>query len=290
MPKPPKSKPPLAPELITDFEKWLDKREHPAVGYLELDSAPPGEGYFDGAALARLRACAIGFARTPDGSEIVLVERGGESPMAVVCLGSEGEIDTLATSPEEFLHLLARGETGNSDLDDEEATSRDALARWLKKRKVAEVAGPPFDLGAFLEGRESRNTAPMVGEDKRGGAGYDVLGPRLRQIAELVGRRVDDPKLVEFVTGELKKKVPASLSDVKESDWIEAPKRGLQLLLENHLLHPKYPELKKSARSYVPYVSAAYLETKLGEPLPFGIGFDSDRAEIEAALGEPSGT
>jgi hypothetical protein len=288
MSKPKKPTRPAAPSLLIEFAQWLESQDDDAVGYFELTEDPPGEGHFQTKAESkRFSACAVPFARTGDGSEIVLVDRGAKLPMAVVFLNSEGGEITLGASPEEFLLALAKADTGISDLDDEDATGRKKLAAWLKKKQVRAPKAPPFDLGAFLdpEGSPTIEAAPPP----RDLGGYDRLPPMARRLAMFVGRRVDDPEFVTFVTQEMKKKVPASLSWIEDSDWIEGGKKmGFDVLLESKLLHDAFPEIPKSKTSYIPYVAGIYYREKSVE-LPFGVTIDMDAAGLEKRLGPPAG-
>jgi hypothetical protein len=284
---------PTLPPLMVEVARWLEKHDDHALGYFELSNDPPGEGHFhDQAAETKLAAHAILFARTGDGSDIVLVDRGGGLPYAVVYLDSEGGENTIATSPEQFLLLLAEAETGVSDLDDEDATEREVFAAWLAKKKVKAPEAPPFDLGAFLEGQDQTAAVPAdisVAPAPKGA--YDSLPPHARQLALLVGRRADDPELVTFISKELGKKVPASLSWSKDYEWVEAGKKhGIDLLFYSHLLHDAYPEIPKSKTSFIPYLSIINFRPGYRHPLPFGVAPDMDRAALEKCLGAPACT
>ncbi len=281
------------PPLLAEFAKWLEDHDDNAVGYFELADDPPGEGYFETKEEEKkFQSKAMSFARTPDGSEVVLVDRGPGLPCPVVFLNSEGGEDTIAVSPEEFLLLLAKGETGVFDLDDEDATERKALAAWLKKKKVKAAKAPPFDLGEFLEGRdkagvESISAAPPLPPPASGDI-YDKLPKSARRLALFVGRPATDPELVAFVTSELGKKIPASLSWSKDYAWVEASKKhGVDLLFQSHIYLDAYPEIRKSKSSFIPYLSAVCFRDSYKDPLPFGVTRDMDNAALEALLGSP---
>ena len=283
------------PSILTEFATWLEDYDDNSVGYFELSDDPPGEGYFESKEEeVKLQSKALLFARTPDGSEIVVIDRGNGLPCPVVLLNSEGGEETIAGSPEEFLVLLSKGETGNFDLDDEEATARKVLAAWLKKKKVKAIPAPPFDLGAFLEGRD--NPAPEASAPAAAlppppsGEVYDTLPEGIRRLALFVGRPATDPELVAFVTSELGKKMPTSLSWSKEYAWVEAAKKhGIDLLFESHVYHDAYPEIPKSKSSLIPYLSSVCFRDNYKDPLPFGITRDMDAAALEAKLGPPLG-
>ncbi len=283
------------PPIMAKFAEWLGERDDNAVGYLELTSDPPGEGFFENKDEEQaFQKAALLFARTPDGSEIVLINRGPTLPCPVVLLNSEGGEETIAVSVEEFLLLLAKGETGVFDLDDEDATERKALAAWLKKMKVKAIKAPPFDLGEFLEGKDASagetSAAALSPPPPPSGDGYDKLPDRARRLALLVGRPASDPELVALVTAELGKKVPASLSWSKDYEWVEASKKhGIDLLFESHIHHDAYPEIQKSKSSFVPYLSGIYFREQYKEPLPFGVTWGLDDAALEALIGPPTG-
>jgi hypothetical protein len=283
------------PPLMVELAGWLEKHDDHAVGFWELAEGTPGEGHFqDDAAAARLAAHALLFARTGDGSEVVVVERGGGLPQAIVYLDSEGGETTIATSPEQFLLALAEADTGVTDLDDEDATERPAFAAWVAKRKLEPPKAPGFDLGAFLEGKEQTAAAkpePAAGPPPADSRRYESMAPRTRRLALLIGRRADDPELMAFVTDELKKKVPASLSWSKDYQWVEADKKhGINLLFESHVLHDAYPEIPKSKTSFIPYLANIYFSAAYPDPLPFGVRYDADVATLQKSLGAPAGT
>jgi tetratricopeptide (TPR) repeat protein len=144
------------PLLMQEFAIWLEDeveiREDDAWP-LELAKRESGEAWFlDPAVQTRWEEDSTMFARTLDGSEIALVDRDG-LPTAVVYLGGEGDIKTLATSPEEFLHLLAKADTG-VELDKVPASARKTLAAWLKKKGVRVPRAPAFHIASILKPRK----------------------------------------------------------------------------------------------------------------------------------------
>jgi len=128
------------PPLLEDFARWLETREHFALGDFELSRAPVDEAWFeDAAAGATLTRSATGFLRTFDGSQVILVDPGAGAPLAIVLLDSEGEFRTIASSPEEFLSLLATATTGVFELDDETTPGW----RWTRPRPCSTGSSGP---------------------------------------------------------------------------------------------------------------------------------------------------
>ena len=282
------------PALMVELASWLDQHDDHALGFWELADGTPGEGHFQNAASeSKLVACALLFARTGDGSEVVVVEREAGQPQVVVYLDSEGGETTIATSPEQFLLSLAEGDTGVMDLDDEDATEREAFAAWVAKKKLAVPKAPAFDLGAFLEGKDQ-----MAGAAQPAAAGgpppdtscCEGMAPHTRRLALFIGRRADDAELVAFITNDLKKRVPDSLSWSKDYAWVEAGKKhGINLLFQAHVRHDAYPDIAKSKSSFVPYLESVHFQESYRDPLPFGVTYDADLPALHKALGMPAG-
>jgi len=157
------------------------------------------------------------------------------------------------------------------------------LRTWLAKNNVKAPKAPPFDFSAYLDGAPA--TAPPVAR-LTGPLPEAVAGltPMLRTIVTLVGRRADDPELVDFVTNTLGQKVPSSVTDVGGSKNVVAKKKGIELVFDHDLKNEKYPLIHKSKSSYVPYLSTVFLTKKLTEPLPFGLEFGMSVEEVTAKL------
>lgn len=96
------------------------------------------------------------------------------------------------------------------------------------------------------------------------------MTPRLQQIVRLVGRRADDPEVVDFVTNTLGKQVPDSTTDIGGLKYVVVKKQGIELGFGHDLKNDKYPLINKSKKSYVPYLQIAWLSARFGEPLPSG--------------------
>jgi hypothetical protein len=146
----------VIPPLLEKFGAWLSSQESGSLGYFSLrtESVPI---QWDPDRIPRIQRDAFAFLSLPDGSLLLLVNVGAGSPPAVALLGSEGDTDSVATSLEEFLILLSKGETGISDLDeddpDEESGSgRQRLKTWLARHKIKPPKSLPFDFDGVLDG------------------------------------------------------------------------------------------------------------------------------------------
>ena len=114
---------------------------------------------------------------------------------------------------------------------------------------------------------------------------FAKLPPRFRKLAELHGRRADDPNVVAFVTEELDAKVPISATDMTEAKAIKAKKEGFTLWFEHDKLNDAFPLIVKTKSSYLPYLAEISLGESWSEPLPFGLSGRMTLEEVEARLG-----
>ncbi|WP_257460446.1 hypothetical protein [Archangium lipolyticum] len=141
------------PPLLADVGAWIGKQPHGTLGWFDALEATAIPKEWNPEKENRLRRDAFAFMSLPDGSLLVLVNTGVKAPPAVALLGSEGEARTVANSLEEFLKLWSQGETEIHELDDEEgASGREALASWLKAKKVKAPRAKTFDFAAWLDG------------------------------------------------------------------------------------------------------------------------------------------
>jgi hypothetical protein len=277
------------PPLLRKVGEWVGEQDHGTLGWFDglVAEAVPKE--WDPAKADRLRAAAFSFLNLPDGSLLLLVKPGGKAPAAVALLGSEGETQTVANSLEEFLALWSQGETDISDLDDDDAGSgREALSAWLKKNKVRAPKAKAFDFTAWLDG----DTKPAATPQAPSFSPTEVmakLGPKTRQVASVLGRRADAPEVVAYVTEVLGKKLPASTSENNDSVNVSAPKHGVELVLSHDILHDAFPPIPKTARSFIPYVSLAWVRAAMGEEV-LGVPWKAkSEAEVVKVLGAPTG-
>lgn len=275
------------PPLLTAFGAWLGTQKRGALGYfdtLRIERVP--RTWHEGAA-DRLERAAYVFLGMGDGSMLALLDTGRpKAPLAVVLLDSEGEARTVATSLEEFLHLFAKGETGVPDLDDDEATGREALAAWLAENKIKAPKAKDFDFQAWLDGDSEAAAAPVVAPAREPSEALLALPPKLRALAALVGLRADDPT-VAVAIGELGGKVPTSATDMGTAKVVNAAKLGVSVYFNHDILNDAFPLLPKTKSSYLPYVSQVTFTDKWSEALPFGLGWKNGPDEVERALGAP---
>ena len=276
------------PPLLASFGAWLSSQDYGSLGWFALRTEAVAAEWYPGG-ISNIQSKAFSFLRLPDGSLLLLVDTGEGSPSAVALSGSEGETDSVATSLEEFLMLLSRGETGIADLDLAEAPARTQLKAWLMENKVAAPKASPFDFDGFLDGTLH---VPVPTGPRASGLVDDSflrLAPLVRQVAAMVGRRADDAELVEFITGTLGQKIPNSTTDASASKHVVAKRYGLELLFSHDVKNMKYPPVFKSKRSYLPYLELAWLYPTLPDALPFGLKFGMSAEEITDVLGEPAG-
>ena len=103
----------------------------------------------------------------------------------------------------------------------------------------------------------------------------------------MLGRRIDDPEVVAWVA-ELGKKLPLSTSERSEDANIEAPKAGIELVVSHQVLNEAYPPIRKTAKSFVPYVTLVWPTAKIGETI-LGIPWDvASEKDLTKVLGAPA--
>jgi len=275
------------PPLLQEFGAWLAEQEHGSLGWFDSLQAESVPEEWDPKSADRLQRDGFSFLHLPDGSLLVLLETGAKGPPAVVLLGSEGETATVASSLEEFLALLSRGETGINDLDEEEAEGRPKLRAWLSEHKVKASKTKRFDFDAYLHGPAPAAAPAAAASSAPVPEVVAGMTPFIRKVVTLVGRRADDPELVDFVTQTLGKKVPDSTTPANDSKNVEAKKHGLEMNFSHDLMNEKYPPIKKSKSAYVPYLGLVWLREKLPEPLPFDLKFRMTAEELTSRLGQP---
>jgi hypothetical protein len=252
----------VVPPLLQSFGEWLAKQKYGAVGWFELQASKvPKE--WSPEATERLRRDGFCFLSLPEGSELVLLKTGTDSPPAVVLLGSEGDSSCVATSLEEFLLSLGQGETGIDDLDDEECEGREELRTWLKKNKVTAPKAASFDFDAYLTGPlpvpqpVPIATAPIPEVD----APHDIFA----EIKATLGKPIDSPEVAAFLAKHPKHKVDR-VSDGQQS--VEAPSHGFAL-------------------TFSPPDGSFTGRTKQQRVLTLGLTFADSFEQIIAKLGPP---
>ncbi|NMO22955.1 hypothetical protein HPC49_45400 [Pyxidicoccus fallax] len=278
------------PPLLADVGAWVGQQPHGSLGGFDALTAEAIPTEWSPEHSERLRREAFAFLGLPDGSLLVLVNAGAKAPPAVGLLGSEGEIRTVANSLEEFLHLWSRGETDIHELDDEDgASGRKALAAWLKAKKVKVPKAKDFDFAAWLDGGRIAE-APAVAVPGPSSAGVmQKLGPKTQRLASILGRRADDPEVIAYVTEVLGKKVPPSTTENNDAVNVAATKHGVELVFSHDILNEAWPPVPKTGKTFIPYVSYAWVRSKIGEPV-LGVPWKvASEAELTQVLGPPTG-
>ncbi|WP_342380464.1 hypothetical protein NVS55_12670 [Myxococcus stipitatus] len=279
------------PPLLTKFGAWVAEQDHGTLGSFDGLEAEAIPTEWSPEKADRLRREAFSFLSLPDGSLLVLVRTGVKPSPAVALLGSEGETRTVANSLEEFLSLWARGETEVSELDDVDDAGRALLSAWLKGQKVKVPKAKDFDFSAWLDGETSSpKAAPSVsGPGFAPTALVEKLGPKLRQVASVLGRRIDAPEVITYVTEVLGKKLPASTSVNTSSANVSAPKSGIELALSHDVLNDAFPPIAKTAKTFIPYVSRVWVRAAVGETI-LGVPWKAASVEeVTKVLGPPTG-
>ncbi|NOK23252.1 hypothetical protein [Corallococcus carmarthensis] len=282
------------PPLLADVGAWIGKQPHGTLGWFDALVAEPIPKEWNPEKADRLRRDAFAFLHLPDGSLLALVNPGADAPRAVALLGSEGEARTVANSLEEFLAQWSQGETEIGELDDEEgASGREALAAWLKAKKVKAPKSKDFDFAAWLDGDAvpppTASAHPAAVHTFTPTEVMKKLGPKARQLASVLGRRADDPEVIAYVTGVLGKKVPASTSENTDSVNVEAAKHGVEIVFSHDILNDAFLPIPKTAKTFIPYVASAWMRSKMGEEI-LGVPWKvKAEAEVTKLLGPPTG-
>ncbi|NHZ60848.1 SMI1/KNR4 family protein [Massilia genomosp. 1] len=284
------------PALMAKFFTWLAPYEYGDLGYFEL--APEnlaGGDAWEG--MERWGANTWAFLSLPDGSLIGLCE--AVEPPAVVLIGSEGELRTLADSFEAFLLAIDAGETETEiDLPDDEreaeqVAARKAFTSWLNKSKIAAPAvSGQFDFSAYAAGDPPERRAPPTqhGAAPAVAPGYldhiEGMGDRLKMLSSLVGRTAADPQLCALAEEVFGKAPPQSIGNAKRDDsiWLTAKKADISFLFSRKVLNPNYAPVQISAKAICPFLDSVYLGDAYNEPVLFGVHGDALWAAIALKL------
>jgi hypothetical protein len=113
------------------------------------------------------------------------------------------------------------------------------------------------------------------------------LGPFLRELACITGQLATDPRVIEFVTGRLGKKVPGFATKASDTKHVSGLKLGVELLFGRNILNDEYPLVHKTKASFVQYLTGSFLSKKLADPLPFGVKLGMSADELRQLLGQP---
>jgi hypothetical protein len=146
-----------------------------------------------------------------DGSRIALWDGGGGTP-AVVLVGSENDVGTLAPDLDTFLTRWSAARTGVHDLDEYEGAggfeaqaAREGLARWLAYNGARATDGAPAaDIAAWVDGlvharqdaRETKLAALAALEEVE--LGPAVMRGLIERAGALLGSLTDREEMGEF--------------------------------------------------------------------------------------------
>lgn len=135
------------PKLLTDFEQWVSQFEYGELGYFELETDIIDDNWIEnGNQLTNQFAI---WLRLGDGSMIGFWRPeyfGDTNILPVVLLASEGEIEVLGESLEDFLYKWAdNGDFENAyDLmpsdDDDTEYKHHLLLKWLNDNNIVRPA------------------------------------------------------------------------------------------------------------------------------------------------------
>jgi hypothetical protein len=271
------------PALLQDFGDWLAKQTHGSLGYFELiTSRIPKEWNLEAA--QRLTKDGFSFLELGDGSLLVLLNRPEHLP-AVVLLGSEGDTSTVATSLEEFLQQLGKGETGIDDLDDEEATGRGKLQAWLKKNNVIAPKAPPFDFDAYLDGVPQ---PAATAEVKPAPASQVVPQDVFSELRTMLGKPLDSAEVVNFLARHPKHKATQPSSGEQH---VVSYDSGFEMVFgppDGNYRGGRTKEPRVLTTLFLN--SAAVAKFKTFTLLPLGLSFDDGPEQLISKLGIPTRT
>ena len=124
------------PSLLLEFGSWLESKRYGSVGCFSLESERFNDYWIENG--ADLHPYFAFFMSDPTGGQIGYWLSDGRTTVSppIALVGSEGELNILSGSLEEFLNRLAEGNTQADDLDsrDEGGTESAELTKWLESR------------------------------------------------------------------------------------------------------------------------------------------------------------
>jgi len=274
----------VVPPLLQSFGEWLAKQKYGDVGWFELQAAKVPKEWSPEAA-ERLQRDGFCFLSLPEGSELVLLKTGQDDPPAVVLLGSEGDSACVASSLEEFFHLLSQGETGIDDLDDEEAEGRAKLRSWLKKNKVTAPKAKSLDFDAYLAGMPPSPPPAATAAAPIPEVVADMPHDRFAELQALFGKTLDSKEVVAFLAKYPKHKI------TKPSDGqqhVLAPTHGFEM----NFTPPDGgfaggPAKQPRVLTTLFLNSTDVPKSKNFSDLPLGLSFDDGPEQVVEKLGDP---
>jgi hypothetical protein len=265
--------------LLFKLADFLRTMPEDALGSFEfrIEAIPPS--WSDDNA-ARLEAAGYAFMEFGNGSLLAHLKLGDRNP--VVMLGDEGDAYTVAQSLEDFLWNWSDGH-GIMFFEPEDSKPLEQMKTWLRSSKI-EISEAPkidFDFQAWLDGGTGLEPNPVgVSLERKPTALLADLPPTLREVAGLVGRREDDPVLLEWV-------LPRSTKNARLGYFSFFPTLGLMLRAHNDISNEKYPVLNKTKNTFVNYLSLVEITEACGETV-LGLAWNSSTDDIRRVLGEPT--
>jgi predicted DNA-binding WGR domain protein len=280
------------PALLKDVGAWLKEQPRGSLGWFDGFKTEAISKHWDPANAPRLQKSGFVFLTLGEGSMLCLLTTGEKSPPAVVLLGSEGDRGTVADSLEELLLLWSKGETEVVDLDEDDddvPSKRAALAQWLKQKKVSAPKTPSFDFQAWLDGHgmgdaKTTEAARPTALKRKPTVWMKKLGPKAQTLASLLGRPVDDPEVMNYVTKVFGRKLPQATSEMNDEVCVD--NKNVYITVTHEILNDAYPPIRKSAKSFIPYLAEVDLE-KFDEPV-LGVSSNITQEDLQALLGKPT--
>jgi hypothetical protein len=270
--------------LLFKLADFLRTMPEESLGSFEvkIEAIPPS---WSDENAGRLEAAGYAFMEFGNGSLLAHLRLGQCSP--VVMLGDEGDAYTVAQSLQDFLWNWSDGagimffEPEDAGLDGSKPLEQ--MKIWLRSSEIEIPEAPKiaFDFRAWLDGGTGLEPNPEgISLERKPTALLADLPPKLREVAGLVGRREDDPVLLEWV-------VPRLTKNARLSYFTYLPALGLMLRVHNNITNEKYPVLNKTKNTFVNYVSLAEITEACNETV-LGLAWNSSINDIKRVLGEPT--
>jgi hypothetical protein len=233
----------------------------------------------------RLEAAGYAFMEFGNGSLLAHLRLPGRSP--IVMLGDEGDAYTVAQSLEDFLWNWSDGHGimffEPEDPEPNGSGPLEQMKAWLRSSKIEQAEAPriAFDFQAWLDGGTGLEPNPEGGSlERKPTALLAELPPKLREVAGLVGRREDDPVLLEWLASHLNR-------GERLGYFTGLPKLGLMLRVLNNITNVQYPILNKTKNTFVNYLALAEITEPCNESV-LGLAWNSSVDNIKRVLGEPT--
>ncbi len=277
------------PPLLLAFANWLAQVPHGSLGYFDALSGEPLETAFPDPAPPPELASRVGiFLHLPDGSRLALWDYGADE-LAVVLLGSEGELGNVAPTLAAFLTALGNNKTGVNDLDEDGTPERRAaLMEWLSARaKESDARKPAATVPSFHEWYEAK----VKGSEPSANAPSSTAAPApafamtqfTSRLWALLGRNTDDESLRGFL--EALGLWPLPRMTDGEDLYAEDKPRGFCLIFGEEKAGPK-PKPRLIGCYYYSEGKDDYCA--FAAPMPRAVVWSTNANALATALGPPS--